>query len=85
MRKGLRVRMAESLTNNDQIREELQTVLGELSEEYRSVIVLKYFTGCSYQEMADVLRIPEKTVKSRLFSARRRMKDALERHGVTLS
>jgi DNA-directed RNA polymerase specialized sigma24 family protein len=33
--------------------------------------------------MADVLGIPEKTVKSRLFSARQQLKDILSARGVT--
>ncbi len=56
----------------------------ELTEDYRSVIALRYSSDCSYRQMADILQIPEKTVKSRLFTARKRMKETLERHGVTL-
>ena len=36
----------------------------------------------SYEDMAEVLQLPEKTVKSRLFSARQRLKDALQQHGL---
>lgn len=72
----------DRITEAQQVHRELELVLAELSADYRSVIVLKYFVGCSYTQMAEILRIPEKTVKSRLFSARRRMKDALLRDGV---
>jgi len=34
------------------------------------VVVLRYFAGQSYGEIAAALDIPEKTVKSRLYSAR---------------
>lgn len=65
----------------DQASEELQEVLMTLSEDHRAVIVLRHFTESSYREIGEVLQIPEKTVKSRLFSARRAMKAQLERKG----
>ena len=43
----------------------------------RTVIVLRHFSECSYQEIARVLDVDEKTVKSRLFEARRRLRDLL--------
>lgn len=66
-----------------QMSEEIQEVLLTLSEDHRAVIVLRHFTECSYREIGQVLQIPEKTVKSRLFSARKAMKAQLERKGFT--
>jgi RNA polymerase sigma-70 factor (ECF subfamily) len=43
----------------------------------RVVITLRHFSDCSYEEMAHILEIDEKTVKSRLFEARRRLKALL--------
>ena len=60
----------------------LQVALMALSEDLRSVIVLRYYTGCSYEEIGQVLELPEKTVKSRLFSARQRLRHTLESQGV---
>ena len=60
----------------------LQRSLMELSEEYRQVITLRHFLDLSYLEISEALAIPEKTVKSRLFTARIRLRDALRRHGV---
>jgi RNA polymerase sigma-70 factor (ECF subfamily) len=40
----------------------------------RAVVVLKHFLFFSYEEIADVLEIPVKTVKSRLFTARERLR-----------
>lgn len=62
--------------------EELQAALLGLSDDHRAVIVLRHFTESSYREIAEVLQIPEKTVKSRLFSARKAMKAQLEQRGV---
>jgi RNA polymerase sigma-70 factor (ECF subfamily) len=43
---------------------------------------MKEIEGLSYQEIAVALRIPEGTVASRLYHARRNLKEALERMGV---
>lgn len=56
--------------------------IGCLKVDYRLVIVLKHYHDFSYKEMSDVLQIPEKTVKSRLFSARQQLKIILEREGI---
>lgn len=58
--------------------------MATLSVEYRAVIVLRHFEDLSYDEIARTLGIPEKKVKSRLFSARRLMCEALTRQGVTI-
>ncbi len=54
-------------------RDRLQAALGELPFDYRQVVVLRHFADLSYAEIAEVLGIPEKTVKSRLFTARQRL------------
>ena len=50
-------------------------------DEYRAVIVLRHFLDCSYEDMATILEVPEKTVKSRLFSARQLLKTAMASKG----
>ena len=55
--------------------------IGALSPEYRAVIVLRHYLGLSYQDAAEVLGVPEKTVKSRLFSARQVLRCALQARG----
>lgn len=44
----------------------------------RTIIVLRHFSECSYQEIAQILGIDEKTVKSRLFEARNRLRILLQ-------
>ncbi len=60
---------------------ELQDRVGKalmcLKPDDRAVVVLKHFVSFSYQEIADVLEIPVRTVKSRLFTARERLRDVL--------
>jgi RNA polymerase sigma-70 factor (ECF subfamily) len=49
----------------------------ELKPDDRAVVVLKHFVAFSYEEISDVLGIPVKTVKSRLFTARERLRQSL--------
>ena len=60
----------------------LQLGISKLTPEYRAVIVLTHFQGLSYAEISETLQIPEKTVKSRLFSARRNLREILVSDGV---
>lgn len=48
-----------------------------LPHDYKEVIVLRHFGGLSYEEMAEALQIPVRTVKSRLYTARQRLMEAL--------
>jgi RNA polymerase sigma-70 factor (ECF subfamily) len=52
-----------------------------LNPDDRAVVVLKHFVSFSYQEIADVLEIPVKTVKSRLYTARERLRLTLRERG----
>ena len=55
----------------------VQAALMTINTDYRAVVILKHFLGCSYVEISEVLEIPEKTVKSRLYTARQQLRDAL--------
>jgi RNA polymerase sigma-70 factor (ECF subfamily) len=59
----------------------IQRALAEMSLEHRVVIVLKHLLLLPYREIAVILDIPEKTVKSRLFSARQALRDRLVEQG----
>jgi RNA polymerase sigma-70 factor (ECF subfamily) len=54
-------------------------ILARLPEKYRTILVLREYEDLSYTEIATVLGINLGTVESRLFRARQRFKDALER------
>jgi RNA polymerase sigma-70 factor (ECF subfamily) len=51
--------------------------LMELKPDDRAVVVLRHFVSFSYEEISDVLEVPVKTVKSRLFTARERLRQSL--------
>ena len=68
----------ESSSLSDQIQDGLMA----LNENYRMVFVLRHFSDFSYREIGVILDIPEKTFKSRLYSARQAMKETLQATGV---
>ena len=53
------------------------SALLELKPDDRAVVVLRHFVSFSYEEISDVLDVPVKTVKSRLFTARERLRQSL--------
>jgi len=55
----------------------LQRQIEALPEKYHLLITLRYQNGLSYEEMATVLALPLGTVKTGLFRARARLRDAL--------
>jgi len=69
-------------TEENERRDLLQKALLRLKPEHRAVLVLKHLEELSYEEIADVLGIPEKLVKSRLFSARQYLRKELLELGV---
>jgi RNA polymerase sigma-70 factor (ECF subfamily) len=64
-----------------QLSDGVAAAMMSLRTEYRAVIVLRHFMDCSYEDMAAILELPEKTVKSRLFSARQLLRTAMETRG----
>jgi RNA polymerase sigma-70 factor, ECF subfamily len=56
--------------------------LERLPEDHREVLVLKELQGLRYQEIASILDIPDGTVASRLYHARKALKDTLDEMGV---
>lgn len=73
---------AEQLIDESRISRQVQEVLMTLTEEQRVLIALKHFSELSYHDIGTILDIPEKTVKSRLYSARQHMKKALVERGI---
>jgi len=75
-------RTIEQEVDSANLSQGVQEALMSIKTDYRAVIVLKHFLGCSYVEISQILEIPEKKVKSRLFSARQQLKDALTQTGI---
>ena len=56
----------------------IEEALMRINPELRSVVVLRHLMHLSYQDMGDILQLPEKTVKSRLYSARQVLREQLQ-------
>ena len=69
--------------DSTEVRGQIKAALLELEPSHRTVIVLKHLEGFSYREIGELLDIPEKTVKSRLFSARQRLRAILTERGLS--
>jgi len=72
----------ERQASNAELGKGIEAALMTITPDYRAVIVLKHLMGCSYVEISEILEIPEKKVKSRLFTARQQLKDELTRTGM---
>ncbi|NIO02264.1 MAG: sigma-70 family RNA polymerase sigma factor [Candidatus Latescibacteria bacterium] len=67
-----------------ELSEHVQQALKALKFDYRVVVVLKHFHDLSYKEISEILDIPVKTVKSRLFTGRQLLKGMLIERGHAL-
>ena len=56
---------------------QVERALLGLSDESRAVIVLRHFGDLSYDEIAEAVGVPAKTVKSRLYEARQKLGEQL--------
>jgi RNA polymerase sigma-70 factor (ECF subfamily) len=65
--------------------EHVKDALAFLSEDERRAIELAYFGGHTYREVATLLGTPEGTVKSRIRTGLRRMRDGLAEAGIGTS
>ena len=53
----------------------LNSAIAKLSQDQRIIIQLKHFENFTYEEISQILNVSEKTVKSRLYSARMVLKN----------
>lgn len=60
-----------------ELAERMQAALSTLPPYHQQVIVLREVDGLSYEEIAQVMKVPKGTIMSRLFHARRKMQSAL--------
>lgn len=72
----------ESLMARRELSSILGRALGTLPAEQRSVVELTFYHGFSYPEIAEIMDCPVGTVKTRMFHARRKLREALPRLGL---
>jgi len=69
----------ETLYEKKMIQELVQRGLQKLKEDQRELLVLRDLQGFSYEEMGELLGLPEGTIKSKLHRARMDLKQVLEK------
>jgi RNA polymerase sigma-70 factor (ECF subfamily) len=57
--------------------------LAQLSPEHGRIINLVYYREQSIREVAEIVGVPEPTVKTRMFYARRRIAELMKAHDVS--
>jgi len=67
----------EKQVNDDQLSKRIQSAMTRLPENDRIVLSLRHFSECSYEMIGQILNLDEKTVKSRLFESRQRLRGLL--------
>ena len=75
---GRRVPRPDRVAEQAELRRLLQRAIDGLPEHQREVFVLREYEGLRYREIAELVGIPQGTVMSRLYSARRLLAAALE-------
>jgi RNA polymerase sigma factor (sigma-70 family) len=63
--------------HRQRLHDALIRAMDRLSPDHRAVVDLTYFHGMGYREIAEIVDCPVDTVKTRMFHARRRLKEAM--------
>jgi len=63
--------------HHQKLHDSLMRAMDQLSADHRAVVDLTYFHGLGYREIAEIVDCPVDTVKTRMFHARRRLKQAI--------
>ncbi|HWR01518.1 MAG TPA: RNA polymerase sigma factor [Chlorobaculum sp.] len=58
---------------------EIQAAVDGLESKYRDIIVLKFFEEKSYEEISDILQMPQGTVATLINRAKKKIKSCLEK------
>ena len=69
----------EMVAERNESKDRVWRAISQLDEKHREVIILRHFRNLSYDEMAKVLFCNRGTVTSRLYYARKRLKEILDR------
>jgi len=60
----------------------LRRCIDKLSPAHKAIVNLVYYQDCSVSEAAQILSVPQNTVKTRMFYARKKLSGMLEAHGL---
>lgn len=74
---------AESRLLTEERIQAMNRAIAQLADELREVIELRHFQDLSYEEMAEIVGCPIGTIMSRLYRARKQLRQALQEPGET--
>ena len=60
----------------------ISQAIDQLSPDHKAVIELTFYQGLSYQEIAEIIKSPVNTVKTRMFYAKEKLKNILMEYGI---
>lgn len=72
-------------SSNNELKEEIELHLNKLPEIYKTPIILKIMEGFSVKEVSEILKIPEKTIRSQIARGLDKLKASLSGIGVVAS
>jgi len=65
------------VAERNETKDRLWKAMGKLNQKHREVIMLRHFQNLSYEQMAQILFCSRGTVMSRLYYARKKLKELL--------
>lgn len=68
----------EMIAERNEAKDQLWQAIGQLDEKHREVIILRHFQNFSYDQIAQTLLYSKGTVMSRLYYARKKLKELLD-------
>jgi len=69
----------EAVAERNEAKNQVWQAIGELDNKHREVIILRHFRGMSYDQISQALFCSKGTVMSRLYYARKNLKEILDR------
>jgi RNA polymerase sigma-70 factor (ECF subfamily) len=72
------------LFEKNEIQKAVWSGINELPEKFREIIILNHFQDMSYDQIAGALDMPRGSVMSRLYYARLKLREILEKRGIEL-
>ncbi len=68
--------------SNEEQKAAMVQLLNKLDDKYKEILLLRFFEEKSYEEIADILRIPPGTVAVRINRAKKQLQKKLPKHGT---
>lgn len=71
--------LPDEIILRDEDQKQIHKLIYELSDKYKSVLIMYHFNEMSYEDIAKALNVPQRTVETRLYRARRMLKDKISK------